>query len=374
MLLAQWLGSLVDRVPKLPLVRGCVVIQKLSAFASYGMFFAMFFGAGVKHKTPSWTLAFDVPALGLIIVTGVALQASNTCITIAVERDWATCIAEGSSNRLSSLNAQLKRIDLLCKLLAPLFVSTLSTFMSYMWAAVIMSVLQLSSLTVELFWLETVYQSCPALARDQARKDSHQLVLHEYDEDSSLEGVSCMGSLDSCVSARSRGHWSEFAKLPTFLSSLSASFLYMTVLSCVSCAACICTIVKPDHCRFDGTMLSYLKTQGYSDATLSIMRGVNVLTGLGGTALSPWLERRLGSVRGGSWSIWSVRAHLMLTVISDIANTPRSEVLCLVPVVIALQSSWDKKELGAAVLLFGGDCSLMVSPGTTMLMLTRHVI
>lgn len=121
-------------------------------------------------------------------------------------------------------------------------------------------------------------------------------------------------------------------------------------------------------------MLSYLKTQGYSDATLSIMRGVNVLTGLGGTALSPWLERHLGSVRGGSWSIWSVRAHLMLTVISDIANTPRSEVLCLVPVVIALQSSWDKKELGAAVLLFGGDCSLMVSPGTTMLMLTRHVI
>lgn len=58
-------------------------------------------------------------------------------------------------------------------------------------------------------------------------------------------------------------------------------------------------------------MLSYLKTQGYSDAVLSIMRGVNVITGLGGTALAPWLERRLGSVRGGSWSIWFVTSILL---------------------------------------------------------------
>lgn len=55
---------------------------------------------------------------------------------------------------------------------------------------------------------------------------------------------------------------------------------------------------------FDGTMLSYLKTQGYSDGILSILRGVNVITGLGGTVLAPWLERRIGSVRSGSWTIW----------------------------------------------------------------------
>ena len=110
--------------------------------------------------------------------------------------------------------------------------------------------------------------------------------------------------------------------------------------------------------RFDGTMLSYLKTQGYSDAMLSIMRGVNVITGLGGTVLAPWLEQHLGSVRSGSWSIWFVLAHLMLTTESDIAYAPhRSEVVCLVPVVVALQSSWNKTELGAAVLLFGGSSS-----------------
>ena len=115
-------------------------------------------------------------------------------------------------------------------------------------------------------------------------------------------------------------------------------------------------------------MLSYLKTQGYSDAMLSIMRGVNVITGLGGTVLAPWLEQHLGSVRSGSWSIWFVLAHLMLTTESDIAYAPhRSEVVCLVPVIVALQSSWNKTELGAAVLLFGGSCSLMVL-STLMLM------
>ena len=230
-LFAQWLGSLVDRVPKLPLVRGCVVVQKLSAFIAYGMFIAMFFWAGAEHHTPSWTPALDFPALGLIIVAGAILQASNTCITIAVERDWATCIAEGSSDMLSSLNARLKRIDLLCKLLAPLLVSALSTFMLYLWAAVVMAAFQPLSLAVELFWLGVVYRSCPALARDQARKDNRQPLTNEDAEDAPLEGISCVPCLDVCGSNRNNGHWLEFTRLPIFLSSLSASFLYMTVLS-----------------------------------------------------------------------------------------------------------------------------------------------
>ena len=230
-LFAQWLGSLVDRVPKLPLVRGCVVVQKLSAFIAYGMFIAMFFWARAELDTPSWTPALDFPALGLIIVAGAVLQASNTCITIAVERDWATCIAEGSSEMLSSLNARLRRIDLLCKLLAPLFVSALSTFMPYLWAAVVMAAFQLLSLVVELFWLGVVYRSCPALARDQAQKDSRQPLTNEDGEDAPREGIPCVPCLDACGPNRNKDHWSEFARLPIFLSSLSASFIYMTVLS-----------------------------------------------------------------------------------------------------------------------------------------------
>ena len=44
----------------------------------------------------------------------------------------------------------------------------------------------------------------------------------------------------------------------------------------------------------------------FDDTILATMRSICVLTGLFGTVVAPWLEARLGSVRAGSWCIWSV--------------------------------------------------------------------
>lgn len=57
-------------------------------------------------------------------------------------------------------------------------------------------------------------------------------------------------------------------------------------------------------CRFDGIMIGYLKTISYSDNFIAEMRGLCVITGLIGTALSLPLEQKIGSVRAGNWSIW----------------------------------------------------------------------
>ena len=80
--------------------------------------------------------------------------------------------------------------------------------------------------------------------------------------------------------------WREFSQYPVFLSSLAISWLYLTVLS------------------FDGTMLSYFKAHAYSDPFLAGMRSLNVVAGLAGTLAMPLLEKRLGLVRAGNWSIW----------------------------------------------------------------------
>lgn len=50
-------------------------------------------------------------------------------------------------------------------------------------------------------------------------------------------------------------------------------------------------------------MLSYLKTRNYSDAFIAGQRGLCVVTGLLGTIMMPWLERKLGLIRAGAWSI-----------------------------------------------------------------------
>lgn len=51
-------------------------------------------------------------------------------------------------------------------------------------------------------------------------------------------------------------------------------------------------------------MLSFLKSETYSDPFLAGMRALNVVAGLAGTMTMPVLERRLGLVRAGNWSIW----------------------------------------------------------------------
>ena len=102
-------------------------------------------------------------------------------------------------------------------------------------------------------------------------------------------------------------------------------------------------------------MLGYLKTQMFDDTILATMRSICVLTGLFGTVVAPWLEARLGSVRAGSWCIWSVYYGGFLQISHDYF---RSEVVCLVPVMLSLMlpalSNTPTNSALHMTLLFGG--------------------
>lgn len=234
-LLAQWLGSLVDRVHKLTLIRRCIVFQKLSACLAYAVFAFLFTRqsrmlANDEGRPQSPSLFQDdllTPmALATILVCGAVLQASNTCLTLIVERDWVTCITKGSSEDLSKINARLRRIDLLCKLCAPLSVSLISTVVSYLNGSIIMSTMTTLSMAIELGWINIVWRSIPALQTEQDRKDS--VITGESEPGAATEEAGLCLHLRAPRTAK---HWAAFVRLPTFLSSLSASFLYMTVLS-----------------------------------------------------------------------------------------------------------------------------------------------
>ena len=72
----------------------------------------------------------------VIVVGGCIHTISGTTISVAVERDWVTTIAGESSTDLTTLNTYMRRIDLFCKLAAPLFVSLLTSVASYRFAAI----------------------------------------------------------------------------------------------------------------------------------------------------------------------------------------------------------------------------------------------
>lgn len=93
--------------------------------------------------------------------------------------------------------------------------------------------------------------------------------------------------------------WKLFVRLPIFLTSLCISLLYMSVLS------------------FDPTFIAYLKSETlYSDAFIAGMRAVGVVTGLMGTFAMPLLEKRIGLVRTGSYSLFAELIPLVPAVVS----------------------------------------------------------
>lgn len=210
--LSRWTGTLVDRNPKLPLVRTCIAVQKLSATIAYLIFAILFSQESIPSLSNKTTLLY----YALIVLSGAALRVSTICIQIAIEKDWVISISHGSDRHLSTLNISLRRVDLMCNLLSPLAVSLLTTLLSYRATALIMSGVSMTSLAFEFYWIQVVYLAFPQLRRDDEQRSERMTE--------SSGGKSF---------TQQRQDWAEFVKLPIFLSSVSLSLLYVTVLSYV---------------------------------------------------------------------------------------------------------------------------------------------
>ncbi|RPD82275.1 hypothetical protein L226DRAFT_528462 [Lentinus tigrinus ALCF2SS1-7] len=328
-ILSGWAGRLVDEYHNLSVVRTSIVTIKLVDCAQYGATLALLYASGhATEQARPWSTPLASGMFTVIVIGGCIHTISGTTISVAVERDWVTTIAGESSTHLTTLNTYMRRIDLFCKLAAPLFVSLLTSAASYRFAAIFLCGVEGACMIFELFWITVSYRRFPALreaqaARDAARQErSHNNIqLSPTDRARSAPLAKVLISKGYARLKEAVLDWREFAQYPIFLSSLAISWLYLTVLS------------------FDGTMLSYLKSHAYSDPFLAGMRGLNVVAGLAGTLAMPLLEQKLGLVRAGNWSIWS-------------------EVVCLLPVLIVLYVGAPSDGMRApawnAALLFGG--------------------
>ena len=100
-------GTLVDKHNRLNIARSAIIGQKISSGTIYGLFLLYFLTplAPDGHMNGRALAAF----IG-IVLCGAVLKLSTVCLTISIERDWASTIGGGSSLRLSKLNAWIRRI------------------------------------------------------------------------------------------------------------------------------------------------------------------------------------------------------------------------------------------------------------------------
>ncbi|KAK0237652.1 iron transporter [Armillaria nabsnona] len=301
-ILSGWMGYLVDNQHRLRILQLAIFFQKIATASAYAAFTAIFFidkfleagSQGKNAQGPIWAL-FTV-----IVLSGIVIKLATVCIQIIIERDWATTIGEGDSGRLMRINTWLRRIDLICKLLSPLFVSMLTTAVSYRFAAVFLCSMAVVTASIEVPLSHIVYKIFPVLESEYQQRLAN---IRDADQKRHNQRFSFKRWIDPRPTLRD---WQEFSRFPVFYTSLSISSIYLTVLS------------------FDGTFLSYLKAAGgWNDPFIAGMRAICTVTGLIGTILLPYVERKIGLIRCGAWSIWSEVITLVPTVLALYIGVPK---------------------------------------------------
>ncbi|KAF1954645.1 hypothetical protein CC80DRAFT_493767 [Byssothecium circinans] len=269
-LFSSYIGRQVDTRERLWIVRQSIIYQRCSVACSCLILLILL--KATQNKIT--TVACFSLCVGLAGIEKLAFIGN----TVSVERDWAIRIADSLKVPREDLNSGMRRIDLVCKLIAPLCVSLVD---GYSTKVAIWVVFGQNALGVifEYFAIAQVYNAIPSLAYHRTTTSSSPNQTTSPESDRSFLTP-----------------WKSYIHNPAFLASLSLSLLYLTVLS------------------FASQMTTYLLTLSYTSLQISIFRLVAVAVELSATCAAPLLIRRIGAVRSGLWFVNEQLLSVALTL------------------------------------------------------------
>ena len=241
--------------------------------------------AGAVQVSP-WR-AFALSAfLALSIIERLSRLANLLCI----ERDWVPTIAleKGAGGQhaefdLSKLNAAMGRIDLICKLMSPIFISGLMSIApSYRLVAVLLAAVNFATWPLEFWTARMVWN-----ANDSLKESKNGAVLNANQD--KIEGA-----------------WSDFGTLAT-LARLSASLLLwisayaISLLQYVSSEVWMpslaTTALHFSIFTFSGILTVFLVQSGFTPNLIMWGESLSAVFELGSTFVFAWGVQRLSTKR-----------------------------------------------------------------------------
>ncbi|KAE8145485.1 Ferroporti-1 [Aspergillus avenaceus] len=256
--LSSWLGSVVDRSDRLKAIRQSIIWQRLPVALSCGCFVVLLSPLDVPYIRPGLFAA--------VILFACLEKLASAANTVAVERDWAIVVSDALQIPRQDLNASMRRIDLFCKLIAPVVISLVDSFSTKVAIWTVLGV-NTASMIIEYVAIAQVYERIPQLKRPEEQSSSLNPASHTP-----------VQYLKNAIAP-----WREYISSRVFPASLALSLLYLTVLS------------------FGSTMVTYLLHTGFHPLQISSMRIGAVIAELSGTWAAPVLMNRIGPIRTGLW-------------------------------------------------------------------------
>ncbi|KAH8709860.1 Solute carrier family 40 member 1 [Beauveria bassiana] len=267
--LAHPVGAWIDRGDRLAVVRASIVLQRLPVAASCSILWLL--ERRMATLTPRIVVGLMVLLCALAGVEKVAAMAN----TIAVERDWVVVVTREDEAWRRVINARMRRIDLLCKLLGPLAISIIAT-VSTRFAIGATLAMNVASVFFEYGCIANVYKSVPAL---QHNNTALPPVQHGASPSVAARFKAFLAGIVPVAS------FADYFRHPAFLPSFSLSLLYLTVLS------------------FSGQFITFLLSMGFTPLHVGIARTGSTVIELSATWAAPRLMSYMGPVRGGIWSL-----------------------------------------------------------------------
>ncbi|XP_066377499.1 solute carrier family 40 member 1-like [Miscanthus floridulus] len=297
-------GTLVDKLTYLQVLGLWLLVQSLSFIVAGASVTALLVYDDLKATS------FPV-FMALVIVTNVsgALAALSTLAgTILIEREWVVVISSRHPPAvLTGINSVVRRIDLSCKLLAPVFSGLVISFVSAQASAAALALWNVASVGLEYWLFVSVYNGVPALAessRLMRTADATEAML--LSSSSSSENVApTENALDWRVRMTEQlsiipcwESWVVYLRQDVALPGVALAFLYFTVLS------------------FGTLMTATLDWKGIPAYVISLARGFSAIVGIGATLLYPVVHSWVSTLRTGLWSIWMQWCCLLVCVAS----------------------------------------------------------
>ena len=196
-------------------------------------------------------------------------------------------VSRQDKKTLGTLNAQMRRIDLLCKLLGPLFIALVDGFSTNI-AIIVNLAMNCASVGVEYFAIARVYRDVPELRKAKVRPRAADEAGSSTLQMSKTRFVRCWRHVKTAAS-KSAADLGMYLRHPAFLPSMAGALLYLTVLS------------------FAGQMVTYLLSVGFNATQVGVAYTSSVSFEMLATWVAPWLMARMGPIRAGLWSSsWQV--------------------------------------------------------------------
>lgn len=300
-------GRRVDRRDRLEVVRLSIFGQRASVVLS-----CLGFGA-----LSTGSLGFPGVRMFLMAVLVLLACVEKLCSimnVIAIERDWVVVVSTSSQCGLEVLNSQMRRIDLVCKLVGPLTIALVDGYSTKIAIGTVLG-MNAASVLIEYFAIARVYHMLsPLQARPHVSHNTHSVS-------SAVPEVPAVRRLGPFCVAQTFSIYktvSDYIRHPIFLPSMALCLLYFTVLS------------------FSGQMVTYLLSVGLSSVQIGALRTMSTAIEISATWLAPIAMNRIGPLRGGLWFInWQMACVVGASGIFWFIRTPSFASLGLVVGVIA---------------------------------------